>query len=94
MRERQPVEWVAGVLGWTPGSDDQRAAIVAAVDAWEADRARIATLEAQRDALVPLAWWAVQDEAWDYPTDEAVSSARVALAAISAERETTTEEDT
>ena len=41
-----------------------------------------------------MAWWAAQDEAWDYPTDEAVSSARAALAAISAERETTTEEDT
>ena len=87
MTERTTMEWLA-LQPMVCVCDDCERWYRNVLAAWEADRARIATLKAQRNALVPLAWWAVQDEAWDYPTDEAVSSARVALAAIAAERET------
>lgn len=55
--------------------------------AWERDRARLATVTAQRDALVPLAGWALDGGVDNDLTDDKRIVARAALAAIRAERE-------
>jgi hypothetical protein len=54
--------------------------------AWERDRARLAEVTAQRDALGPLAEGLLNDENQYCFTDEQALAARAALTAIAAER--------
>jgi hypothetical protein len=92
MSERTPEEWLDAMChgdycGDELGRYDE------ALAAWEADRARIATLTAQRDALVPLARWALGIGTGATPeAKEQDAAARAALAAIAAEQTTTTGE--
>lgn len=81
MTERTPKEYVEEMWGAYMLGDgrDQTTARVAAVAAWEADRARIAELTAQRDALVPMC-----DRPW-HLTDDEYRAATAALWAIEQE---------
>ena len=54
--------------------------------AWERDRARLAEVTAQRDALVPLAGWVLNGGVDNDLTDDKRIAARAALTAIAAER--------
>jgi len=58
--------------------------------AWERDRARLATVTAQRDALARIAAFELYEDSL-VPYDHHYIEASVALAAIRAEQTTTTE---
>jgi uncharacterized glyoxalase superfamily metalloenzyme YdcJ len=81
MSERTPTprQWLTRAVQW--GGAEYHAALAE----WEADRARLATLEARVAALVPLARWG-----WDDLADSDSDAAAAALAAIAAEQTTTT----
>jgi hypothetical protein len=64
-------------------TDSARDTILAA---WERDRARLAEVTAQRDALVPLAGWVLNGGVDNDLTDDKRIAARAALTAIAAER--------
>ena len=84
MSERTPEEWLDAMC-YKDYCGDELGGYVSARVAWEADRARLATLEARVAALVPLAMWG-----WEELTGPDSAAARAALAAIAAEQTTTT----